>query len=151
MQQEQHGMTSAPSRTQARPAVDPAPVRGPHHGADPLLDHLRHMARAARCKGYVDMLGACAALSGDDRIAAQAASEVLMRCLAQALGKRPILLREGEPETSFDEAWLMTLARSLRQRDDPSTAFLLRSRVPVHARRHLVVLLRMVVDRYSHV
>ena len=97
------------------------------------------------------MFGACAALSGNRQVAAQAASDVLMRCLAQALGRRPILYREGEPETSFDEAWLMTLARSLRQGDTSSATFLLHSRVPAHARRHLVFLLRMVVDKYAQV
>lgn len=144
-------MTSAVCGNTFRTAVDHTPGRAPHHHEDPLLDHLRHVAGAARCKGHVDMVGACAALSRDDRIAAQAAADVLMRCLAQALGRRPILLREGEPETSFDEAWLMTLARSLRQGDNASAAFLLRSRVPAHARRHLAFLLRTVVDTYVRV
>lgn len=117
----------------------------------PLLDHLRHVARDVRCKGYVEMFGACAALSGHAGHAAHAGSEVLMRCLAQALGRRPILHRAGEAEISFDEAWLMALARSLRQGDASSAAFLLRSRVPAHARRHLVYLLRMVVDNHPQV
>jgi len=144
-------MTSAPSRKASGSAADQALAQGTQPCADPLLDHLRHVARATRCKGHVDMFGACAALSDNDWLAAQAASDVLMRCLAQALGHRPILHREGEPEISFDEAWLMTLARSLRQGDTSSATFLLHSRVPAHARRHLVFLLRMVVDKYAQV
>ena len=144
-------MTSAPSRKASETAADQALAPATHTCADPLLDHLRHVARATRCKGHVDMVGACAALSSNRHVAAQAASDMLMRCLAQTLGRRPILLRIGEPEISFDEAWLMTLARSLRQNDTSSATFLLHSRVPAHARRHLVFLLRMVVDKYDQV
>ena len=144
-------MTSAPSRKGSGNAADHPPVPATHPCSDPLLDHLRHVARATRCKGYVDMFGSCAALSGNRQVAVQAASDVLMRCLAQALGRRPILYREGEPETSFDEAWLMTLARSLRCGDISSATFLLHSRVPAHAHRHLVFLLRMVIDKYAQV
>ena len=116
-----------------------------------LLDHLRQVARHVRCKEHVDMFCACAALSGNREVAAQAASEVLMRCLSQALGRRPILLRAGEPVTSFDEAWLMALARSLRDGDTSSSTFLLHSRVSAPARRHLVFLLRNVVDNFGSV
>lgn len=112
----------------------------------PLLDHVRGVARTNRCKGYIDLFGACASLSGNRDVARQAASEVLVRCLSQALGRRPILYRVGEPETSFDEKWLMSLARSLKAGDESSAAFLLHSRVPKHVRRNLVFLLRNVVD-----
>jgi len=142
-------MSSVPSRNEAfgdatehgLTIIPPKP--------EPLLDHLRSVARATRCKSSVDIFGACAALSSNRQAEGQAASEVLMRCLAQALGRRPILYRDGEAEISFDEAWLLTLARSLRQGDTSSTTFLLRSRVPQHARRHLAFLLQMVVDKHA--
>lgn len=114
-----------------------------------LLEHLRHVGRANRCKSYVDLFGACAALSANRDVAAQAASDVLMRCLSQALGHRPVFYRETERETSFDEKWLIALARSLKSGDETSATFLLHSRVPKHARRTLVFLLRSVVDRFS--
>ena len=135
----------------------PREIRGEANAPDvddrpgSLLDHLRQVARHVRCKGHVDMYCACAALSGNREVAAQASSEVLMRCLSQALGRRPVLLRAGEPVTSFDEAWLMALARSLRDGDTSSATFLLHSRVPAHARRHLVFLLRNVVDNFGAV
>ena len=116
-----------------------------------LLDHLRHVARASRCKGYIDLFGACATLSGNRAVATQAASEVLVRCLSQALGRRPVLYRVGEQETSFDEKWLIALACSLKSGDDTSATFLLHSRVPVHARRNLVFLLRRVADNFTGV
>lgn len=120
-------------------------------GTRPLLDHLRHAGREARCKSYLDLFGACAALSGNSHVAAQTASEVLMRSLGQALGRRPVLLREGESETSFDEDWLMSLARGLRQGDTPSVTFLLHSRVPKHAHRNLIFLLGAVCDNLDEV
>ena len=136
---------------QQRDATARHDTAGLHLAADPVLDHLRHTARSTRCKSHVDLFGACAALSGNRTVAAQAASEILMRCLAQALGRRPVLYREGERETSFDEAWLMALARSLRADDVASATFLLHSRVPPHARRNLVFLLRRVVDDFDRV
>lgn len=116
-----------------------------------LLEHLRHVARINRCKSHIDLFGACAALSGNRQVAAQAASEILIRCLSQALGRRPILYREGERETSFDENWLIALARSLRQDDTASATFLLHSRVPRHARRNLTFLLRSVTDNFARI
>lgn len=113
-----------------------------------LLEHLRDVARTNRCKGYIDLFGACASLSGNRDVALHAASEVLMRCLSQALGRRPVLYRVGESETSFDEKWLISLARSLKAGDESSAAFLLHSRVPKHACRNLVFLLRNVVDGF---
>lgn len=114
-----------------------------------FLEHVRDVARANRCKGYIDLFGACASLSGNRDVALHAASEVLMRCLAQALGCRPVLYRPGETETSFDEKWLIALARSLRNGDEASSTFLLCSRVPKHARRNLVFLFHRVIDNFS--
>ena len=138
-----------------------SPLRLPHledlhdariqQGHAPLLDHLRHVARDARCKSYVDLFGACASLSVNRDIAMQAASDVLMRCLSQALGRRPILFRAGEPETSFDEDWLLALARSLQAGDTASCTFLLHSRVPKHAHRNLVFLLGNVADNFPRI
>ena len=114
----------------------------------PLLDHLRHAARDVRCKSYVDLFGACAALSGNHKVASSAAADVLMRCLSQALGRRPVLYRRGESEMSFDEKWLVALADALRNQDQASATFLLHSRVPIHARRNVVFLLNNVVDGF---
>ncbi|WP_306151307.1 hypothetical protein [Roseovarius sp. MMSF_3281] len=119
--------------------------------SDCFLEHLRQVSRVNRCKSYIDMFGACAALSGNNHVATQAASEVLVRCLSQALGRRPVLLRRGERETSFDEDWLIAVARSLKTGDDASTTFLLNSRVPKHARRNLIFLLRHLVDNFSRI
>lgn len=116
-----------------------------------LLEHLRDVARINRCKGYIDLFGACAALAGNRDVALHAASEVLIRCLSQALGHRPVLYRVGETETSFDEKWLMALVRSLRNGDESSLAFLLYSRVPKDACRNLVFLLQRVSDGFSKI
>lgn len=113
-----------------------------------LLEHLRRVARTNRCKSFIDMFGACAALSGNRHVATQTASEVLMRCLSQALGRSPVIYREDERETSFDEKWLIALAQSLKDSDEASATFLLHSRVPKHARRSLVFLLRNVSDSF---
>ena len=74
-----------------------------------------------------------------------------MRCLAQALGRRPVLYRQGELEMSFDEKWLIALVHSLTSGDEASATFLLHSRVPKHARRNLVFLLRRVTDHSARI
>ncbi|KQI73295.1 hypothetical protein AN191_03310 [Loktanella sp. 5RATIMAR09] len=119
--------------------------------SDGLLDHLRDVARSNRCKAHIELFGACAALSTNRNIARHAAAEVLVRCLSQALKHRPAFYRVGEQDTSFDEKWLIALARSLKNGDEASAAFLLNSRVPKHARRNLVFLLRNVADSFSQV
>jgi len=116
-----------------------------------LLAHVRHVARSSRCKRYVDLFGACAVLSGNREIAAQAASEVLVRGLSQALGQRPVIFRVNETGMSFDEAWLLALARSLKSGDTASATFLLNSRVKKHLHRNLVFLLRAVLDNFPRV
>lgn len=116
-----------------------------------LLSHVRHVARRSRCKKYVDLFGACAVLSGNRHVAAQAASEVLMRGLSQALGRRPVIYRVDESDMSFDEAWLLALARSLKTDDTDSATFLLNSRVKKHLHRNLVFLLRAVIDKFPQV
>jgi hypothetical protein len=144
---ERHTMIAASRNLPVETGPDPV-----LHASDlAMLEHLRHVARTSRCKGYVDLFGACAALSGNPRVAAKAASEVLMRCLSQALGRRPLLLREGESETTFDENWLLALARSLRTNDVDSATFLLNSRVPGYARRNLTFLMGSVVDSFARV
>lgn len=121
----------------------------PSESGDDLLDHLRSVARAVRCKSRTDLFCACAALSGNRDEAAQAASEVFMRCLSQALGHRPVLLREGERERSFDEAWIMALSQALQSGDTASATFLLHSRVPAPARRNVVFLMRTLVEHFG--
>ncbi|MGR3529394.1 MAG: hypothetical protein ACU0CQ_06565 [Sulfitobacter sp.] len=132
-------------------AVGTAFTNDHHTDVPPLLDHLRNAARDARSKRYVDLFGACAVLSGNRQIAAKAACEVLMRCLDQALGRRPVMFRTGESETSFDENWLLALARALKSGDTPSVTFLLHSQVPKSAHRNLVFLVRSVAESFDQV
>ena len=72
----------------------------------------------------------------------------LLNHLSQALGRQAILHRPGEAEVSFDEAWLVRLARALNSGDTCSATFLLHSRVPTHARRNLVFLLQAITDQF---
>jgi hypothetical protein len=124
---------------------------GSDAASEGLIDHLRDVARTNRCKAYIELFGACAALSANRNIARHAAAEVLVRCLSQALQRRPAFFRVGEQETSFDEKWLLALARSLKNGDEASATFLLNSRVPKHAHRNLVFLLRNVTDSFTQV
>jgi hypothetical protein len=140
-------MTAIASQVSVDHMALPQPAPSEHS----LIEHLRDVARINRCKAYIDLFGACASLSGNRDIALHAASEVLVRCLAQALGHRPVLYRVGEMALSFDEKWLVALARSLKTGDEASATFLLHSRVPKHAHRNLVFLLHRVAERFSRI
>lgn len=114
-----------------------------------FLNTLRFVGRECRAKAREDMFRACAVLSCDKSVSAMACAETLMRCLSQALGKLPVLHRPGEAEVSFDEAWLLQLAKAVAGDDRSSTDFLLRSRVHPHARRHCGFLMRSIADHFS--
>ena len=117
----------------------------------PLLNHLRVVALTCRASARTDLFEACAMLSSDKTIARAAYSETLMKCLAQATGKRPVMYRPGAGEVSFDEAWLARLAVASAESDGDSFEFLLRSRVPAWARRNLAFLIHRVAGEIGKV
>ncbi len=47
-----------------RVSFESAPAQDDTFEQHPLLDHVRDVARTNRCKGYIDLFGACASLSG---------------------------------------------------------------------------------------
>ncbi|SFQ52612.1 hypothetical protein SAMN05421853_10892 [Roseivivax halotolerans] len=132
--------------TQIAALPAPRPEAAPRYPQEPLLEYLRTAQRSVRSRARADLFHACAALSDDPEISARASAEVLMRCLGQALNKRPHLHRPGESARSFDEAWLLQLSNSLHSGDTSSAVFLLNSRVPPHARQAIIFLLRAVAD-----
>jgi len=117
----------------------------------PFLNHLRLVALECRSKARSDLFEACALLSISKDDARKAHAEALMRCLDQALGKRPVLFRPGVDEISFDEAWLIQLATALNAQDHDSASFLLNSRIARHNRRQIRFLVGQVSERFSQV
>lgn len=114
-----------------------------------LLNHLRFVTMGCRAKARTDLFEACALLSVDRTSSSEAFSVALMRCLGQALGQRPRLLQPGSSEISFDEAWLLQLARATKRGDESSIAFLLASRVPHHLRRHIRFLVARISESFA--
>ncbi len=125
-------LTKAP----VAPRIDPR--------ARPLLNHLRVVALKCRAAARTDLFEACAMLSADKTVARTAHAETLLKCLAQATGKRPVMYRPGSEEVSFDEAWLARLVTASATGDADSFSFLIHSRVPHWARRNLAFLIHMV-------
>jgi len=113
-----------------------------------LVNHLRVIGLRCRAAPQAAPLESCALIGARDDAARAAHAETLMRALPHALGHAPVLYRPGSTALSFDEAWIMELARSLSRGDMPSAEFLLRSRVPLHARRGLSFLLRSVSEHF---
>ncbi len=131
------------SRAPAAPRIDPR--------ARPLLNHLRVVALKCRVSARTDLFEACAMLSTDKSVARAAHAETLMKCLAQATGKRPVMFRPGAEEVSFDEAWLARMVLAAATGDTDSFEFLIRSRVPHWARRNLAFLIHAVAAEFDKV
>ncbi|MDF0603335.1 hypothetical protein P1J78_21615 [Psychromarinibacter sp. C21-152] len=116
-----------------------------------LLEHLRVTALDCRAAARADLFEACAMLAVEKPKAREAHAKTLIRTLSQILGKAPRFHRPGVAELSFDEDWLVALSRAVRREDHDSIAFLLRSRVPQHARRSLLFLMAMVSENFRQV
>ncbi|SHG65759.1 hypothetical protein [Marivita hallyeonensis] len=114
-----------------------------------LLNTLRLVGRQCRIKARADLFKACAVLSCDNTVSLTSYAETLMRSLSQALGMMPVLHAPGEDEISFDETWLLGLAKAIAREDRTSTDFLLRSRVHPHARRHCGFLMAAIVEHFD--
>ena len=85
-----------------------------------------------------------AGLPAADAIRAAALEDMatmLARLLPTLLLRRPVIWRPGAEGRSFDEDWLLALARAERRRDRASVGFLLRRR----ARPDGAAVLRMLV------
>ena len=121
------------------------------HGPEEMnfLNHLRMMALACRVKRRSDLFQACALIATDPQTSREAHAEALIRCLSEAMNRRPVMLRTGSTEVSFDEAWLIRLAKSLARGDTDSAAFLLGSRIEPAHRRNIRFLVSRISDCFS--
>ncbi|WP_136637141.1 hypothetical protein [Pseudooceanicola onchidii] len=136
-----------PLRLPHSPDADLPQVEAAPFGAEDMnfLNHLRMVALSCRVKPRSNIFEACALIATDPQSTRDAHVEALMRSLSEAMNRRPTLLRTGSTEVSFDEAWLIRLAKSLAHGDSDSAAFLLASRVvPAHRRN-----IRFLVGRIS--
>ncbi len=114
-----------------------------------LLNHLRLIGMQCRASRRADLFEACAALSMDKSTARAAHAEILMRTLGQSMRRAPVLHAPGVAEISFDEAWLIRIARAYVDGDRASATFLLASRVVPHARRNVGFLIAAVTDEFG--
>ncbi|MCV6592987.1 MAG: hypothetical protein OIF48_08560 [Silicimonas sp.] len=114
-----------------------------------FLNHLRFTAMACRAKARTDLFEACALLAVDRSQSRKAHAEALVLSLNEALGKRPIFHRPGDAERSFDEHWILQLARVLAQGDEASATFLLHSRVERAKHRHILFLMSRISEHFS--
>lgn len=126
--------------------VSPGALRKPALGARgrAVLDQMRQASLACRTASRGDLFKACALLSLDRAVAGPAHAEALVKCVTQALGRPPKLLRPGVAEVTFDEAWLAGLAETAARGDEASFAFLLKSRIAPEHRRAIAFLSRSI-------
>ena len=112
-----------------------------------ILNQLRLTALECRTAARTDLSAACACATRDKSADEQPCLREFIKCLPQALGKRPKLLRPGVSEVSFDEAWILRLIAASQDQDGDSLAFLLRSRVVPEARSQVGSLLEILSGR----
>ena len=116
-----------------------------------VLEILRASAARSRSAPREDLFRACAMLSDNHGLSAWAAATALTRCLTQALGQAPVFFRRGAQETSFDEAWLLRIAASIRRNDDDSLIFCVASRVAPMHRRNIAFLARVISEHSGRI
>jgi len=114
-----------------------------------MLEHLREANLKCRAAPRANLFEACALLAYDHHDVRVSHANIMMRCLKEALGRRPRILRPGTQELSFDEAWLVELISAAGRSDEQSFAFLLRSRVEQHARRSITFLAARIAEQFS--
>ncbi len=115
------------------------PVRQPA-----LISILRLAALQCRTAPRASVTG-CALLDPAATAADHAAALAL--CLPQMLLRRPVVHRPGTRRRSFDEDWLVALARALASGDRASARFLARRRARPEAVPYLALLLGGLTER----
>ncbi|MEM7058138.1 MAG: hypothetical protein AAF557_11155 [Pseudomonadota bacterium] len=135
-------------------AAWPSPETQPERGRDfsdshlKLLNFLRLSALRCRCSARQDVAEACRAFAPDQMVSQSTYSELLVKSLTQFLGRPPRFFSPGNAEISNEEAWLLRLMTCQAEGDRLSAAFLMRSRVPAHARYTLSVLIGAVSSAF---
>lgn len=132
---------------QSAPAVPFAPLPADEDAA--RLDALRRLFQLSRARARLDLFEACAMLATTPSRAAPAIAEALLRALEASLSRSLVLYRPGEAMLSFDERWLLGLLAAAQRDDLDSLAFLLRRRLPHHARRQIGWLAGQLVQRLA--
>jgi hypothetical protein len=130
-----------PLPVRARPAAPQAAADWP--AAEGLLALLREAAAAARAEARAPLAG-CAAI--DPAAPPPIVARALLRALPTALHRRPRVWSPGARGRSFDEAWLVALARALAVRDADSACFLLASRTRPDSAPLIAALMRQLLS-----
>ncbi|MGX9356960.1 hypothetical protein ACS3SW_17870 [Roseobacteraceae bacterium S113] len=134
-------------------ATQPSPVAQTPAGHDAqarnFINHLRVISlrcRAAPAPAPVESCAMIGPISPEMRLVHAA---TLLGALPEILGRLPVIYRPGSADISFDEAWLIQLARSLSRQDSSSAAFLLNSRAPRHSHRAMTYLMRSISEQFA--
>jgi hypothetical protein len=111
------------------------------------LSMLRMLMRTCRAKARLEVFEACALLHHSPNQSAQVYADALLRALANALPRPPVIHAMNSDEYSFDERWLLSLMSAIARDDQASARFLLRTRLPLHYRRSIGWLCAQLVAR----
>ncbi|TDL79478.1 hypothetical protein E2L08_09215 [Palleronia sediminis] len=126
-------------------ALSFAPVDRPTPAAQPgLVSFLRLAALGCRTAPRASV-PACLTLCPEAD--AGTCATILAHALPELLARRPVLHAPGTAVRSFDEEWLLALARARARGDTASVRFLAGRRVRPHRRAALMVLLGALLDR----
>mgnify|MGYP006272072831 FL=1 len=127
------------------PAVAPPPPSVPREalaGGAAVLERLRAAARRVRCERQMSLRDAEGLVACPG--AAAGGAELLVRVLAEVLGRRPVFHAPGSALASFDEAWLCRCRTAQAEGDADTLALLTGRRVHPANRRAFLDVLRSV-------
>ena len=140
--------------TQMLRLSEPHAAVTPHtpEAADParhVLNRLRLCAMECRAAARTDLFEACALLTLEGENAKRTFIATFVKCLSDAVHAPVKWYPPGTSELTFDEAWVLRCLTSIKQDDDSSLAFLLRSRVAPAERRYVGYLLGRISDQFA--
>ena len=100
-----------------------------------LLERIRRCASQVRCYPRLDVFEACQLISYDADLLDSEATQMFLRTMPQAIGRRLVIYRSHTNALSWDERWIISLIESVTRADYDSVYFMVNAVVQKKYRR----------------
>ena len=116
-----------------------------------LLNKFRFHALSCRASSRIDIFNACKASDLEAYVALEEYYDLLIRTFPDVIDKKPIWLRVGEVNTTFDEQWLVRVVTLAMQNQTDNLDMLIRGRVAREKRRFFYLILNNTIKLYKKI
>lgn len=116
-----------------------------------ILNALRFYALSCRASSRIDIFYECKPSELEAYVSLKEYYDLLIRTYPDIIDKKPIWLRVGETNTTFDEQWLVRVITLAMQSQIDNLDMLIRGRVAREKRRFFHLILSNMVNIYKNV